>query len=274
MSNAVTNACRPLAVKPARKAVLMCLADRANDDGEAWPSVPWICEWTCLGRTAVMGAVKWLEGAGLVTVRRESGKNNRIALQLGAIASFNPPASRTGPPPGPVRQTDHHRSASRTGVVRQTDGSSPPPGPETSVHQEDTRETVGGGAAAVPTCPHRELLALFGKHLPELPQPRPELWSTSKNADAMRARWRWVLTAEKEDGSRYATNTQEGVTFFDRFFEHVADSDFLTGRNNRWHGCDLGWLMKAGNFEKVVQGNYDDSREPPTRARAPVVDYV
>lgn len=269
----MTNACRPLVMSPAQKAVLMCLADRANDEGEAWPSVPWICEWTCLGRTAAIEAVKWLEGAGLVLVQRETGKNNRVTLLLDAIASFNQSGSRTGPPPGRVRQTDHHRSGSRTGVVRQTDGSSPAAGPETSIHQEDIRETADSGTATVPGCPHRELLALFGKHLPELPQPRRELWAGSKNADAMRKRWCWVMTATKDDGQRYAKTAEEALVWFDLFFGHVAISDFLSGRSGKWNGCDLGWLMKADNFAKVVQGNYDN-RETAAPARAPAVTYA
>lgn len=261
MSNAVTNACRSLVASPAQKAVLMSLADRADDEGVSWPSVPWICEWTCLGRTAVMEAVKWLEVAGLLTVQRESGKNNRMALQLAAITAFNQSGSRTSPAPGPVRHADPHQSGKRTGVVRETDGGSPAAGPETSIHQEDTRETVDSGTGAVPACPHRDLLALFGKHLPQLPQPRRELWSGSKNAEAMRKRWCWVMTASKDDGQRYATTVDEALAWFDLFFGHVANSDFLSGRNGKWSGCDLGWLMKADNFAKVVQGNYDNKPE-------------
>lgn len=76
----------------------------------------------------------------------------------------------------------------------------------------------------------------------------------------MRARWRWVMTAVKDDGERYATNTEEAVEFFARFFEHVAGSDFLCGRAGKW-SCDLGWLMKPDNFAKVIQGNYDNKAE-------------
>lgn len=110
--------------------------------------------------------------------------------------------------------------------------------------------------SALPACPHLELIDLFGKHLPALPQPKPELWG-GKNADAMRARWKWVLTAKRRSGDRYATNELEALDWFSRFFAYVAGSDFLTGRSSQW-ACDLGWLMKADNFAKVVQGNYEN----------------
>jgi hypothetical protein len=108
---------------------------------------------------------------------------------------------------------------------------------------------------SIPNCPHTEILELFGKHLPMLPQPRPEMWDGAK-ADALRARWRWVLTAKRKTGEPYASNSAEALDWFDRFFTTVSESDFLTGRNGKWSSCDLGWLMKADNFAKVVQGNY------------------
>ncbi len=113
------------------------------------------------------------------------------------------------------------------------------------------------GSPSLPPCPHLRLLELFGHHLPDLPQPKPELWQ-GKNADAMRARWKWVLTAKTKAGKRYAVTEAEAVDWFSRFFAYVSRSDFLTGRSGKWTNCDLGWLMKADNFAKVVQGNYEN----------------
>ena len=66
------------------------------------------------------------------------------------------------------------------------------------------------------------------------------------------------MTAKKKNGDRYATTKDEALAWFSRFFGYVATSDFLSGRNGKWTACDLGWLMKADNFTKVVQGNYDN----------------
>lgn len=133
----------------------------------------------------------------------------------------------------------------------QTDAPSPSPSPIT------TGAKAPVSATKPPPCPHLKLLELFGKNLPMLPQPKPELWD-GKNARAMQARWRWLLTAEKRNGARYATSEADGLDWFDRFFGYVAKSDFLTGRNGRWMNCDLGWLMNQTNFAKVVQGNYEN----------------
>lgn len=107
---------------------------------------------------------------------------------------------------------------------------------------------------AVPPCPQQQLIELYAKHLPSMPQPRK--WEGTR-AKHMRDRWTWVLTATRPDGSRYATTTEEGLAQFDKFFRIVAASDFLTGRDERqWMACDLEWLMKDANFTKVIEGRY------------------
>ena len=57
-------------------------------------------------------------------------------------------------------------------------------------------------------------------------------------------------------GVRLATTEEEGLEWFSKFFGYVNDSDFLTGRNGKFTGCDLGWLMTLDNFSKTLQGNY------------------
>lgn len=109
---------------------------------------------------------------------------------------------------------------------------------------------------ATPACPHIRLIELFGEHLPALPQPKPEMWQ-GKSADAMRARWKWLLTAKRKNGKRYATTADEGIAWMSRFFEYVSKSDFLMGRSGDFQ-CTLQWLVKADNFSKVVQGNYEN----------------
>ena len=121
----------------------------------------------------------------------------------------------------------------------------------------ESAKDMGDEGNGLPACPHSELIDLFGQHLPMLPQPKPELWSGAR-ATALKARWRWVLTAKKRDGKRYAKTREEALDWFGRFFAYVAQSDFLTGRDGKWTGCDLGWLCSESNFAKVVQGNYDN----------------
>lgn len=107
----------------------------------------------------------------------------------------------------------------------------------------------------LPPCQHQEVIKLYAQHLPDLPQPRT--WDGQRSTN-LKARWKWVLTAKKRNGARYAANAEEALAFFGKFFAHVAGSDFLTGRNGRWQGCNLPWLVKAENFAKVIEGQYDN----------------
>lgn len=134
---------------------------------------------------------------------------------------------------------------------------------ETEIKPSDTDVSLVGSEAAnvvagkingVPSCPHQRILDLYAEILPELPQPRAWEGQRSKN---LTARWRWVLTATRpRSAERYATDADGGVDFFRRMFSYVRDSDFLMGRNGGWGGCDLGWIVKAENFEKIIAGNY------------------
>jgi hypothetical protein len=111
-----------------------------------------------------------------------------------------------------------------------------------------------------PPCPFKHLLALFVAKVPEMPRPRIEMWKDSAGEEAMRQRWKWLLSAEavREDGTRYAENADQAVEWFGRFFDNVHESDFLTGRTSDRCKFDLAWLMKRNNFMKVVQGNYSN----------------
>ena len=81
-------ACWPLQMPPTPKAVLISLADNANDQGECWPSIPKICERTCFSERAVHGAITWLEAHGALVADRANGRHTRYCV---TPASFQPP---------------------------------------------------------------------------------------------------------------------------------------------------------------------------------------
>jgi hypothetical protein len=116
--------CWPLQMPPSPKAVLISLADNANDDGHCYPSIPRICKRTCLGRTAVIDAIKWLEQHGAVVADRSNGRHTTYTVTPKAYR--NQSATRTGTPSEPVRQTDatsppagRDQSARRTLTVKE-----------------------------------------------------------------------------------------------------------------------------------------------------------
>ena len=106
MSTAVMALCWPLAMPPTAKAVLISLADNANDHGECWPSLATISMRTCFSERAVQNAIRWLELAGAVVADRSNGRHTRYHV---TPAGYSPPqemhpAAGAAPPPQEVRQ--------------------------------------------------------------------------------------------------------------------------------------------------------------------------
>ena len=66
---------------PTAKALLAYLAERADDDGECWPSVDLIADETELGRRTVIRQIAALEAGGwLAVIRSRRGNRYRLAV--------------------------------------------------------------------------------------------------------------------------------------------------------------------------------------------------
>jgi uncharacterized protein YdaU (DUF1376 family) len=171
------------------------------------------------------------------------------------------------PEPGNAAGMPQHQSGDATALKTDADAMPPTPTPTPTptpiiLIQETTSllsadENPPTQSPALPTCPHRALIDLYHAKLPTLPRVRTELWDGQK-AEHLRARWKWVLTAKRDGGQRYATSENEALAWFGRFFDAVSESDFLSGRNGKWTACNFAWLVKADNFAKVVQGSYEN----------------
>ncbi|MBJ2215994.1 helix-turn-helix domain-containing protein, partial [Pseudomonas carnis] len=85
-----------------QKAVLISLADNANDEGVCWPSVARIAERTCLGERTVQSAIKWLGTTGILSFRERMGRSTMYTLTPAAYAppqQMHPAADAPPPPP-------------------------------------------------------------------------------------------------------------------------------------------------------------------------------
>jgi hypothetical protein len=138
VSTIVSAACWPIQMPPTQKSVLMSLADNANDHGVCWPALETIQMRTCLARSTVIEAIKWLEAHGLLAAERQPGKSTRYQVIPNGLAPSlfdgkgNPSSYRTGPKGRPVQQVDGYErrtgpaagpnpSGSRTQPVQQPD---------------------------------------------------------------------------------------------------------------------------------------------------------
>ncbi|MBB4817104.1 hypothetical protein HNP29_000461 [Pseudomonas alcaligenes] len=114
MSTVIMSACWPLqGMTATQKAVLISLADNANDEGVCWPSVSNISLRTCLSERAVQGAIKWLCSVGALATSDRTGRSTVYTVTPEAYAppqqlhprSICTPADGAGLPPQELHPT-------------------------------------------------------------------------------------------------------------------------------------------------------------------------
>ena len=67
-----------------------------------------------------------------------------------------------------------------------------------------------------------------------------------------------VLSDKRKQAIRARLNTYS-IEQFKEMFINAENSSFLKGGNNRNWTANFDWLMKDGNFAKVLDGNYNDN---------------
>lgn len=243
--------------------MLVVLADYSDDEGNSYPAVASLarkCRMSSRNANYILSA---LQASGELRVLKNEGPKgtNRYRIMLSALGDAEglkaaAPLKRSSPLKAAAPPEERFTLKPTSGTPEA--GFPKPLKPTSDEPSLNRQEPSAPSAAKLPACPVRDLIKLFVDAVPELPRPRPELWAKSKAADAMRARWAWILKERRDDGERYATTGDEALAWFAKFFGRVAASEFLTGRNGAWTKCDLGWLMQPDNFRKVVEGNYTE----------------
>lgn len=160
-------------------------------------------------------------------------------------------------PEGRIKQGfyERYRDAFHLGNKEESNSPSEAPSePLGSQEQEQEQEQNNSSSAKAdvsgnevprpPACPHQQLIELYHEVLPM--GTRVNVWS---DANAKHLQTRWREKAARQD-----------LDWWRRFFEYVAKSEFLTGRTSARDRdpfvVSLGWLVKAENFAKVVNGTY------------------
>lgn len=67
-----------------------------------------------------------------------------------------------------------------------------------------------------------------------------------------------TLSDKRRKAIRAASGTVEDCGGWEKLFEAVEQSDFLTGRSGTWNGCGFDWILKPANLVKILEGNYAD----------------
>ncbi|WP_312237049.1 helix-turn-helix domain-containing protein [Stenotrophomonas sp.] len=183
MSTIIMSQCWPLqSLSVTQKAVLISLADQANDDGVCWPAIGTIAKRCCMSARAVRSAMDHLEEVGLLSRERRFNSSNVYVVtpakfNAAAVASKGKrKAGKAGDAPGAG-------AAPHAGGAPDAPGDAPGAG----------GEAAGAGLEVRPVPPNRHITLIEPSGEPPipagLPAAPPAADSETELQAACRATW-------------------------------------------------------------------------------------
>lgn len=220
--------------------MLLAIADFADDDGWAYPSISTLAEKCRMTSRNVNLILAQLRKSGELQVRQNEGKKGpKGTTNLYVICL---PTMKDS---SPLKDSSLLKDSSRT-----PEGFFPKPlkvsSDEPSVNHHEPSDIVAQPVAskAADHCPHEEILKLWAEILPNCRQPK--VW-TANRQQLLRQRWR-------EEPKR------QNLEWWRKFFHYVGKSDFLMGRtcSAGREPFDMGLekLLRHEMFVKTIEGAY------------------
>lgn len=188
MSTIIMSQCWPLqGLSVTQKAVLISLADQANDDGVCWPAVGTIAARCCMSARAVRTAMDHLEAVGLLT--RDRRFNSSTVYKV-TPANFDKAAapSKAG------------RKAGRAGTAPGA-GAAPPAGGAPAAGGDAPHaggDAPGAGLGVRPVPPNRHITLNEPSGEPSFPAGLPAVVSETDLQAACRATWAAYASAYRD----------------------------------------------------------------------------
>ncbi|GIZ28807.1 hypothetical protein TUM12151_23020 [Morganella morganii] len=215
-----------------RKLVLVKLADNANDQGESWPSVPYIAEQCEMSERSVQNHINALVEMGLVRIESRKSANglnqsNIYHLRLNAAAVSGESPAPYGANPAGV-----------SGANGSGTGAADSPGGATG---------SDSGAGAAPRISHDPVIDPDNKNI----------ISRDEKTNVKMA-----MPESFEPGCDHAAKAEaSGLDVQDEFQKF---SDYHASKGTKytdWHRAFSYWLGQAANFKRRTAGNSTNSVE-------------
>lgn len=161
------------------------------------------------------------------------------------------------------------------GIGKYSDGSVNP----LSVNQKDHKNTLSSfddSPSVKNDCPHDSILDSWAEIMGDKKQPNRSLWAGSTRASDLAKRWKDGFKIKRDRGQREGqvlyTTAEEGEKWWKGFFAFIRRSPFLMGETeptagHRTFALTLDWLLKKGNFIKVLEYSYHEDLQAPRVAQ-------
>lgn len=209
-----------------QKIILLSLADNANDDGLCWPSIATIAKRCSKSERTVQGVIKQLVNEGHLTRHEVHGRGCKYYVhpRSHCTPEETAPRSHCTPPPQPLRPTPAAAA----------------PKPSKNHQEPSTKRTTKVAQVEDSKNISLENITEAWNELAKSIS-RPQIKSlTPSRRQLLKAR---IAQYELSD--------------FINVLAKIRGSPFLRG-DNSWKGCTFDWVFKAGNFQKILEGNYDE----------------
>ena len=224
-------------IKGPARAVLMVLADRADENGNCYPGMAKIAKESGFCRSTVKTALRSLKNDGWISWVQRFNDDGDLTSNLYHLA-----LGRAGDDP-------------------------PRAGDGLGVGQELAEGRAGAGHKA--SIKASIEASLFDDENSPMAESNP-----SRNGNELFDHWNTfeelpkILKVSKERKSKLKARL--GDEFFRENWKAAIDkirqSPFLTGTNDRGWKADIDWLLKPGNILKVIEGKYD--APPPSQTQS------
>ena len=207
-----------------QKLVLLALADWSNDEGLSWPSIDQLMKKSSLKKRAVQITIRSLEESGFVRREEVTGKGNRYWIilpvhQMHPCTTCIPPVHQMHPTPASNAPNTSEIHQLNTTLICASDDAPKQP----ALIEDEQALSIN------------DVVEAWNDTADKLGKPKVQRLSDSRKQ---------VIR------QRIKQNTLDD---FVTVFRNIERSEFL--RN--WKGMGFDWVFKAGNFQKILEGNYN-----------------
>lgn len=242
----------------ARKAVLVALAEHADDAGNCFPSIERIAVWAGLQERGARLALRQLEADGLIVTMTRFRQTSQYRLAIQAIASLGHPKYPAPRAPLPNGQRGHdmpHEGASRAprrGHSVPNEGAPHAPEPSLNRQEEPSLNRHGGTRAK------------GGGLFPEHDEPDPPPAAPRQKTKPAVARLSAIDPNWWPDAAGIAFAQERGIVALadevERFRSHHA------GRGSRMASWPAAWRTWCMNSQRFAQRDRQRQHQVPSHA--------
>lgn len=241
MSTIIMSQCWPLqGLSVTQKAVLISLADQANDDGVCWPAIGTIAKRCCMSARAVRSAMDHLEVVGLLSRERRYNSSNVYAV---TPDKFNAAVSATKG----KRKAAKSGDAAGAGAAPHAGGAPGAPGDAPGAGGE----AGGAGLEVRPVPPNRHITLIEPSGEPSFPAGLPAAPPVMDDETELQAACRATWTAYAQ-----AYRTRHGATPVRNAKVNANVKQLVKRLGNVEAPLVAEWFLTV-NERFVVQGMHD-----------------